>query len=300
MPEALDGERIDRVVALLTGASRSAAATLLASGVVRVDGLATTKPSSRVSLGQLVEIDADLGTAPVELEPDSTVELEIVHVDESVIVVDKQAGLVVHPGSGQEHGTLVNGLLARFPDIAGIGDADRPGVVHRLDKGTSGLLVIARTERAREALVAQLASRTAERRSLTLVWGRLESPLGLLDAPIGRSQREPTRMAVSARGKEAKTRYELVRANDQPAPTSLLRCRLETGRTHQIRVHLAAIGHPVVGDDRYGGLRKPMLDVPRPFLHAEHLSFVHPATGVEVSFDSPLPDDLDEIRARLS
>jgi 23S rRNA pseudouridine1911/1915/1917 synthase len=299
MPESLDGERIDRVVALLTGASRSESAALLAAGVVTIDGRAVTKPSARVSAGQVVEVDAVPDGAAPELEADDSVELDIVHVDDAIVVVDKQPGLVVHPGSGREHGTLVHGLLARFPELAGVGDPDRPGIVHRLDKGTSGLLVVARTEAARAALVDQLARRTAARRYVALVWGHLESPLGLVDAPIGRSQRDPTRMAVSARGKEARTRYEVAEAYEHPAATSLLRCRLETGRTHQIRVHLAAIGHPVVGDDRYGGIREPLTDVGRPFLHAEHLAFVHPTTGVEVGFDSPLPDDLAAVRARL-
>jgi 23S rRNA pseudouridine1911/1915/1917 synthase len=300
MPEALDGERVDRVVALLTGASRSEAATLLAQGAVTVDGRPVTKASARVATGQVVEVDADIEGSDPELEPDPTVELDIVHVDDAVVVVDKQPGLVVHPGSGREHGTLVQGLLARFPDIAAVGDPDRPGIVHRLDKGTSGLLVVARTEAARSALVDQLAHRTAARRYLALVWGHLDSPIGLVDAPIGRSQRDPTRMAVSARGKEARTRYEVIGTYAEPAPVSLLRCRLETGRTHQIRVHLAAIGHPVVGDERYGGRRQPLLDVPRPFLHAEHLAFVHPATGAEVAFSSPLPPDLAAIRDRLA
>jgi 23S rRNA pseudouridine1911/1915/1917 synthase len=300
MPEALDGERVDRVVALLTGASRSEAIALIAAGVVTVDGRVATKASGRVATGQVVAVDAEVGAALPDLEGDDSVVIELVHVDDSVIVVDKQPGLVVHPGSGQLTGTLVQGLLARFPEIAAVGDPGRPGIVHRLDKGTSGLLVVARTEAAREALVEQLASRSAARRYAALVWGHLASPFGLVDAPIGRSQRDPTRMAVSARGKEARTRYELVTAYDEPAEVSFVRCRLETGRTHQIRVHLTAIGHPVVGDDRYGGRREPLLDVPRPFLHAEHLAFLHPESGDEVAFDSPLPPDLATVLDRLS
>ena len=191
-------------------------------------------------------------------------------------------------------GTLVNGLLARYPELAGVGDPGRPGIVHRLDKGTSGLLVVARTQAAYDGLVAQLAAHTAERRYLALVWGHPASAAGLVDAPIGRSPRDPLKMAVVADGREARTRYQVRETFDRPAPTALLDCRLETGRTHQIRVHLAAIGHPVVGDATYGGVR-PALDVPRPFLHAYRLSFDHPATGERLTFESPLPADLATI-----
>src|SRR3954447_9465954 len=209
MPEALDGERVDRVVALLTGASRSEALALIAAGVVTVDGRVATKASGRVATGQVVAVDAEVGAAPPPLEGDDSVMIELVHVDDSVIIVDKQPGLVVHPGSGQLTGTLVQGLLARFPEIAAVGEPGRPGIVHRLDKGTSGLLVVARTEAAREALVEQLASRSAARpgaageplvehppslsparRYAALVWGHLASPFGLVDAPIGRLQRD--------------------------------------------------------------------------------------------------------------
>jgi len=299
MPEGLDGERIDRALAIVAGVSRNEAAALLAAGAVQVDGKLTTKPSARVATGQVVTVDAEVGVPAPPPAPDPSVEVTIVHVDDAVVVVDKQAGLVVHPGAGNDCGTLVHGLLARFPDLAGVGEPARPGIVHRLDKGTSGLLVVARTEAARVALVEQLAARAATRRYAALVWGHLASSNGLVDAPIGRSQREPTRMVVSARGREARTRYEVVTAYDQPV-TSLVRCTLETGRTHQIRVHLTAIGHPVVGDHRYGGGREPLLDVPRPFLHAEHLAFRHPSTGELLAFDSPLPADLAAILARLS
>jgi 23S rRNA pseudouridine1911/1915/1917 synthase len=206
----------------------------------------------------------------------------------------------VHPGAGNRDGTLVHGLVARYPDLAAVGEPQRPGIVHRLDKDTSGLLVVARTEVARAALVAALAARELDRRYLALVWGVPEAPQGLIDAPIGRSNREKTRMAVAAGGREARTRYEVVATYADPASLSLLRCRLETGRTHQIRVHLAAIGHAVVGDARYGGRHQPLADVPRFFLHAEHLGFIHPTTGERLEFDSALPPDLESVRARLS
>ena len=229
---------------------------------------------------------------------DAAVEFSVVHDDPDIVVIDKPAGLVVHPGAGNLDGTLVNGLLARYPEIATVGEPDRPGIVHRLDKGTSGLLVVARTERAYESLVGQLSERTASRGYVALAWGHVDPPRGLIDAPIARSDREPTRMAVSEHGRDARTRYVVERTFDEPVPTSLLTCHLETGRTHQIRVHLAAIDHPVVGDDRYRG-KRGRITVDRPFLHAASLAFDHPATGERVSFSSSLPADLAAVLATL-
>jgi len=206
------------------------------------------------------------------------------------VVVAKPAGLVVHPGPGHAHGTLVHGLLERFPEIATVGDPARPGIVHRLDRDTSGLLVVARTAEAYTGLVGALAARDVDRRYLALVAGELASPRGVVDAPIGRSTRQRTRMAVREAGRPARTGYE-VRAAWPAAGVSLLECRLETGRTHQIRVHLAAIGHPVVGDGAYGGRR--LDDGPsRPFLHAFALGFAHPVDGRPLAFEDPLPGDL--------
>jgi 23S rRNA pseudouridine1911/1915/1917 synthase len=223
----------------------------------------------------------------------------VVYEDADLVVVDKPAGLVVHPGAGQPSGTLVNGLVARYPEMLAVGEPDRPGIVQRLDKGTSGLLLVARSPAAYDALVAMLAARVVDRRYRALAWGTLDAATGLVDAPIARSSRDRTRMAVSVRGKEARTRYEVVRAYHEPVTVTELRCRLETGRTHQIRVHLASIGHPVVGDTRYGGARQS-LPVPRPFLHAEHLALAHPVTGEPLVFDSPLPADLAGVLASLS
>ena len=302
VPAALDGQRVDRVVAMLTGVTRSGATELVAAGAVVVDGSAATRGAERLAAGQAIEIALPTETGPEPPEPQSDVVVPVVFEDEHVVVVDKPAELVVHPGAGNDHGTLVNGLLARYPELAAVGratDPIRPGIVHRLDKGTSGLLVVARTLQAHESLVAQLAARTVERRYRTLVWGHPESSRGVIDAPIGRSTRQPTKMAVTAGGKEARTTYEVQEQFDDPAPVALLSCRLETGRTHQIRVHLSAIGHPVVGDDRYHGWRES-LPCPRPFLHAEQLAFEHPGTGMPVSFDSGLPDDLLAVLGRLS
>jgi len=298
VPEALAGERLDRMVAMITGCSRAGAAALVAAGAVTVDGAVRERGADRLSAGAELVIAVPTAADP-RLRPDAAVRLAVVHADAEVIVVDKAPGLVVHPGSGVAEGTLVQGLLARFPEIADVGDPDRPGIVHRLDKGTSGLMVVARTAGAYQSLVAQLSERSVERRYLALVWGCPDTSQGMVDAPIGRSQRSPTRMAVSTRGRDARTRYDVLATFEDPAVLSLLACRLETGRTHQIRVHLAAIGHPVVGDDRYHGAR-PTILCPRPFLHATHLSFTHPRTGERPEFDSPLPGDLADVLAQLS
>ena len=228
--------------------------------------------------------------------PDPSIPVVVVFSDDDVIVIDKAPGVVVHPAAGHKGGTLVNGLLARFPEIADVGDPERPGIVHRLDVGTSGLLVVARRDSAYESLVEQLSEHDVERRYVTLAWGRFDAPVGTVDAPIGRDPRDPLRMAVVATGKEARTHFRVEQSFDQPE-VSLVTCELETGRTHQIRVHLAAIGHPVVGDPTYGGQRREW-SVERPFLHAARLSFRHPTTGENVSFDSELPADLRELLDR--
>jgi 23S rRNA pseudouridine1911/1915/1917 synthase len=236
--------------------------------------------------------DADLAADPGVVVP-------VVYEDDDLLVVDKPAGLVVHPGAGRTTGTLVNGLLARDPGLRGVGEPGRPGIVHRLDRGTSGLMLVARSERAYGALVAMLSARRVERRYRTLVWGTVASPTGLVDAPIGRSARDRTRMAVTVTGRPARTRYEVVRAYHAPVAVTELCCLLETGRTHQVRVHLASIGHPVVGDGRYGGSRRS-LPLERPFLHAERLTLDHPVTGVPLAFSSPLPEDLATVLRSLS
>jgi 23S rRNA pseudouridine1911/1915/1917 synthase len=297
VPAALAGERLDRFVAMLTGRSRAAVATLIAEGRVAVDGEVATTGKGKVAEGASVVVDPGPEPGPpVAAEPD--VAFTVVHADDDVAVIDKPAGLVVHPGSGHATGTLAHGLVARFPEVADVGEPDRPGIVHRLDRDTSGLLVVARTEAARRKLTAMLQARHVERLYLALVHGLPEADAGLVDAPIGRSTRHPTRMAVTERGREARTGYEVERRWPEPG-CSLLRLRLETGRTHQIRVHLQAIGHPVVGDDTYDGGRKRPVAVPRLFLHATRLAFDHPTTGERLSFDSPLPDDLAEVLAGL-
>ncbi len=298
VPAALAGERLDRIVSLVTGASRSDAAVLVADGGARVDGVAVTSGKVRLQSGQVLVVDPSYLPQPAPPEPDGSVAVDVVYADDQLIVVNKAAGLVVHPGAGNPTGTLVNGLLARFPDIADVGQPGRPGIVHRLDAGTTGLLVVARTELAYEQLVSALAHRDVGRRYLTLVWGRPANPAGVIDAPIGRDHRDPMRMAVVVDGKVARTRYRTLHTWRAPVEVAELECRLETGRTHQIRVHLAAIGHPVVGDGTYGGNRAG-LRTDRPALHAASLSFRHPTTGEQLHFDAPLPSDLEALIASL-
>jgi 23S rRNA pseudouridine1911/1915/1917 synthase len=300
VPRALDGQRLDRVVALVAACSRAEAAALVDAGAVAVGGRRVTARSYRVSEGDVLDLAlpaAPEGDGLPAADPD--VPVPVVYEDADLVVVDKPAGLVVHPGAGQPAGTLVNGLLARYPEIRAVGEPDRPGIVHRLDKGTSGLLLVARSAPAYGGLVMAISARWVERGYRALAWGSVRAATGMVDAPIARSSRTRTRMAVSLRGKEARTRYRVLQHYDEPVAVTELECRLETGRTHQIRVHLASIGHPVVGDTRYGGDRQSF-PVPRPFLHAEHLALDHPVTGEPLSFTSPLPAELSEVLERLA
>ena len=311
IPEALAGERLDRAVSLLTQTSRAAAAALVAAGAVRVNGTVRTDRAARLTSGDELIVAAEALASQRragEPQPEPEVELAVIHEDRDLVVVDKPAGLVVHPGAGRIDGTLCGGLLARYPEMATVGERTRPGIVHRLDAGTSGLLVAARTARGFDSLVAQLADRTVRRGYEAICWGTLEVDRGLIDAPVGRSGRRPVQMAVTERGRPARTSYEVRRRYRSPAPVSHLRCRLETGRTHQIRVHLAAIGHPLLGDDVYGAGRPPEsrgspaapLRLDRPALHAALLGFSHPADARVMLFESALPADLSAVLAALS
>jgi 23S rRNA pseudouridine1911/1915/1917 synthase len=287
VPEAAAGERLDRFVASLPGiGSRAAAERLLAAGSVLVDGALRPK-SYRLEGGEEVAVEFADGAPAVASEP--TPKLRIPYEDEHLLVVDKPGGLVVHPAAGHGSGTLVQALAGRS---AG-GDPERPGIVHRLDRDTSGLLVVARTDQAYEGLRALVRRRALEREYLALVRGRPRSRTGRIEAPIGRDRRDPTRRSLDTDvPKDAITHFELVDLYDDHA---LLRVRLETGRTHQIRVHLAAIGLPVVGDPVYG---TPEPGLRRQFLHAARLAFTHPVTGERVDVESPLPPDLDAALAR--
>jgi 23S rRNA pseudouridine1911/1915/1917 synthase len=281
VPADLDGERADKVVAVLAGVSRSVARRLVEQGGARVDGRRLT-PDERLEGGASIELDELLG-AP-DLEPEE-VPFEVIHSDAHLLVVDKPPGVVVHPGAGRRRGTLAAGLLAAYPELAAVGEPGRAGLVHRLDADTSGVLLVARTTAAHQALRAALKRREIRRTYLTLVRGVPNAPSGTVDAPLDRDPRHPTRRAVRAGGKPAKTHYRVLASW---AEAALLEVELETGRTHQIRVHLAAIGHPVVGDRTYG--------VPSPegrmFLHAWRVSLLHPVTGEQIELTAPLPEDL--------
>jgi len=282
------GERLDAFLAGPLG-SRSQAARLIDAGLVTVDGAVRAK-NHRVAAGERVEV-AERRPEPVAAEP---VPFTVAYEDDAVLVVDKPAGVVVHPGAAVRAPTLVDALVGR---IAGGPDPERPGVVHRLDRDTSGLLVLARTEGAYAALQRAMARREIEREYLALVEGVPEARSGLIDAPIGRDRRVRTRMSTDTDApREARTRFAIERELGDGA-AALLRVRLETGRTHQVRVHLAAIGHPVAGDPEYGttgrfGLR-------RQFLHAARLSFAHPVSGEQIEVGSALPDDLEGALRRV-
>lgn len=299
LPAALNGERVDRVVAVLTGCTRSEAARLVLQGAVRRNNHVVGKGSDRVAQGDLFEVDlGQLGVAEVA-ESDHQVEVQVVFEDDDVIVVNKPPGIVVHPGAGVIGGTLVNGLLARYPALIKIGEPERPGIVHRLDKFTSGLLVVARSDSAYRSLKKQLYDRSVERLYQAVVWGHLKNGRGVIDAAIARSRRQRKKMTVAESGREARTHYFVQRRMVEPAAVTLVKCRLETGRTHQIRVHFEAIGHPVVGDAVYGGIRDS-LEFGRQALHAGLIGFEHPATGKRVRFEAELPRDFAGLLSSLS
>jgi 23S rRNA pseudouridine1911/1915/1917 synthase len=289
VPESAAGERLDRFLASLPEVgSRGVAERVLVDGVL-VDGQARTK-SHRLSGGEELQFDAPEAPSP-ELAPEE-MDLRIAYEDEHLVVVDKPAGLVVHPAPGHATGTLVHGLLAH--DVAG-GDEERPGIVHRLDRDTSGLMVVARSEEAHKRLQELVRRRELERHYLALVVGRPRSRAGRIEAPIGRDRREPMRHSLDTdTPREAITHFEVVELSSRH---TLLDVTLETGRTHQIRVHLNAIGLPVAGDSVYG--RPHELGLERQFLHAARLAFTHPLTGERVDVESPLPEDL-QIAARMA
>ena len=299
LPSALHGDRLDRVVALLADLSRAQATALIAVGAVQINGVISESGKVKVAEGQHIVIDPS--RVPPKPMPmgDPSVELDIVYVDESVIVLNKSHGLVVHPGAGNMTGTLVNGILAMYPEVAEVGDPMRPGIVHRLDIGTTGLMVVARTQEAYESLVEALSERSVKREYFAVTIGHFEALSGVVDAAIGRDPRDIMRMAIVVDGKFARTHYEVLEEFDEPIPVSTVKCTLETGRTHQIRVHLAAVAHSVVGDATYGGVRAA-LPFRRPALHASKLGFVHPVSGEHLSFEVPLPADMAELVSRLA
>jgi 23S rRNA pseudouridine1911/1915/1917 synthase len=294
--EAHAGMRLDRYLAAVALAvTRSRAQRLIASGGVMVNGK-PAKASYATVAGDQVSLAGDALAAPAESLPaPEAIPLHIVYEDDFLIVIDKPAGMVVHPAPGHAGGTLVNALLAH---TARLGNAatTRPGIVHRLDKDTSGLMLVAKDDATLAALGAAMRRHAVTKQYLALVEGRLDPPAGAIEAPIGRDPRWRQRMAVVALGgRAARTLYATERVI---GGRSLLRLTLVTGRTHQIRVHCAAVGHPVVGDPLYGRVQPPQ--PPRIFLHAAHLALAHPVTGVPLTFTSPLPDDLAAFLARLA
>ncbi len=293
-----EGARLDRFLAsALANVSRSQIQRLIKSGHIQVDGHAA-KANLTLKVGQSVTVE--------NLEPvDSTVEpeaipLPIVFEDQDLVVVDKPAGMVVHPAAGHSHGTLVNALLHHVDDLSGIGGEKRPGIVHRLDRGTSGLMVVAKNDGAHEELSRQFHDREVQKEYIALVWGEVHAGRRI-DEPIGRDPLDRKKMAARARrSREAVTR--IVRIEAFSRALTLAHVAIHTGRTHQIRVHLSAIGHPIVGDALYGGVHRrvpgdlrAVARLQRPFLHAARLAFTHPADGRKMEFVSPLPEDLQSI-----
>jgi len=299
------GRRLDVWLArALPDLSRARLQALVAEGAVRVNGRAA-KPSTRLRGGEEVTVAVpDPVAALPAAEP---LPLSVVYEDGRLLVVDKPAGLAVHPGAGRASGTLVNALLHHVRDLSGIGGVLRPGIVHRLDRGTSGLMVVAKDDETHRALAAQFASRAVEKEYLAVVHGVPRARQGVVEAAIGRDPVHRKKMSVRAtRGRAARSAWTLEEALDGAA---LLRVRIHTGRTHQIRVHLASLGHPVAGDATYGGTRTPSSRRPaaraalaaldRPALHAALLAFIHPGTGERVRFESPLPSDLKDLLSAL-
>lgn len=317
---ATDGEagsRLDAALAKRTERSRAEMAALIRGGRVRVDGR-TAKPSHHLKPGERVE--ADLPPRREVVPRAEPLPINIVYDDADLLVVDKPAGMATHPGPGSERGTLVNALLAAVGPLPVSTDSIRPGIVHRLDKDTSGLLVVAKSERAMRALSAAIAAHRVEREYDAIVWGVPPASGGAIDAPLARDPGSRTRFAVRHEGKRAVTHYRVaetfaldakqrrpgrsgrskarVRDADGRSSAALLRVTLETGRTHQIRVHCAAIGHPIVGDPVYGA-GYPDLGIGRQALHAARLRFVHPVSGTPLSFEAPWPPDFAALVARL-
>ncbi len=299
------GQRIDKAIALLatqqqTGISRARIQVLMEAGHLSRDKKTITNASAKVRAGETYHLQLP---APEKAEPEAqAMDLDIVYEDDDVIVIDKPVGLVVHPAPGNRDMTLVNALLAHCgATLSGIGGVARPGIVHRLDKDTSGLMVVAKNDTAHHALAAQFADRSLSRTYQALVWGDVVLPSGSIDAPIGRSTKDRKKMAVTAKGKAALTHYKVI---ENYGGVTLVECKLATGRTHQIRVHMAHLKHPLVGDKTYGSGRAKtryefLQKFPRQALHAVGLQFIHPRTNKVRKFTSQLPIDMKQLLSEL-
>jgi 23S rRNA pseudouridine1911/1915/1917 synthase len=295
------GQRIDKAIAVLatqqqSGISRARIQALMEAGHLLRGGKPITDASAKVKGGEIYSLQLP---PPEKAEPEAQVmHLDIVYEDDEVIVIDKPVGMVVHPAPGNRDMTLVNALLAHCgATLSGIGGVARPGIVHRLDKDTSGLMVVAKNDAAHHALAAQFADRSLSRTYQALVWGDVVLPSGSIDAPIGRSTKDRKKMAVTAKGKAALTHYKVI---ENFGGVTLVECKLATGRTHQIRVHMAHLKHPLVGDKTYGsGRAKTRYELlhkfPRQALHAVGLQFIHPRTGKVRKFASALPADMKKL-----
>ena len=292
-------ERVDRTIAFFSGLSRSKVAELIANREILRNGIPIKKGSELAQIGDVIEMPNPMSLKREEVEPDKSIEFEVIFEDDSLIVINKPSGLIVHPGSGVKEGTLVNGLAARFPDLQMLDDSIRLGLVHRLDKGTSGLVLVARTQEALTDLKSQMQEREIRRQYLAISAGHIKSDKGIVDAPLGRDPKNPLKRAVLQDGKHAKTHYQVEQRLSEPFKVSILTCQLETGRTHQIRVHLAAIGFPVVGDELYGGRKSFNLNN-RLALHAEKISFRHPKKNHNMEFEAPFPEDFLLLRRLFS
>ena len=277
-----DGERLDIILSKDGELSRSRAAALIKDGRVMINGQVETKPSFKAETGTVIRLDMpDVKPAKAEAQD---IPLEILYQDAHLAVVVKPCGMVVHPAAGNDDGTLVNALLYHLDSLSGIGGEMRPGIVHRLDKDTSGLLLVAKNDAAHAALSRQLSDREMEKHYRAIVYGKMKAPEGVIEKPIGRSKTDRKKMAVDENGRWAKTEWKVLK--EYPDRT-LLDVHIITGRTHQIRVHMASIGHPVLGDALYGHKRMP--DAPRLMLHAYSLAFTHPVTGERMKFTAECP-----------
>ena len=294
--EGTAGLRIDSALADLSGVSRAQVRRWIDAGAVQVGG-EPVRPSRRLAIGETIEA-APIQPVEMDLSPEP-IPLVVLYEDADLIVIDKPPGLVVHPAPGHPSGTLVNALLHHCGDLAGIGGVLRPGIVHRLDRGTSGVLVAAKNDATHQGLAAQFAEHSIDRVYRTFVRGLPGADAGRIDRPIGRHPRDRKRMSVESRaGRESVTAWRVLRRYRESG-TSELEIRPETGRTHQIRVHLAAAGLPLVGDTVYGRARGHDAALGRPALHAEHLGFIHPRTAEHLHFDADLPADLVALVAGL-